>query len=239
MPGRGMAENLARSPRSRWSSSRERQWRYSVAIDVLGGVLEQAVGAEPAGNRRRHESPARSASPIRPFGVVDINRLATPMPTARRARCGWRPHKVARPRTATSVSRRRGSSIRPPSPRAAPAWPERQPISWPSSRRSAKAARRSCRHRQRRAALRTMRSAIVRYRRRRPSASPSAGRSCSIRPRPSRPVSAGTWQLGRRLRPFLVRRSGEAALTVVSFSNTAVDGVIGAYPGAIRDAVYG
>ncbi|MDQ0395938.1 serine hydrolase domain-containing protein [Labrys monachus] len=44
-PGRGMVENLERIAAQPLAFAPGTAWRYSVAIDVLGGLLEQAAGA--------------------------------------------------------------------------------------------------------------------------------------------------------------------------------------------------
>ncbi len=75
-PGLSLADNLARLAQVPLASPPGAAWRYSLAIDVLGGVLEAADGAAlPAIVARTVTGPLRLNDTA--FTVTDIRRLVT------------------------------------------------------------------------------------------------------------------------------------------------------------------
>lgn len=234
-PGRGMAENLARIAAQPLAFAPGTSWRYSVAIDVLGGLMERAAG---------NSLPAILAERVTgPLGLADTEFVASAperLATAY-ADCSPRPIRMA---DQQPVQGKDGIlHFAPPRAFDPTAFPSggggmvgtagdflafleavRQggaPILSPDSVRL------------------LSENAIGSFDTGVPGRSFSLGWSISRDPAAAGlPYSHGTWQWGGVYGNFWfvdpVRR-----LSVVSFTNTAVAGVNGAYPDAIRDAVYG
>lgn len=83
-PGLALAQNLARIVSAPLAYAPGTSWRYSVATDVLGAVLEKATGmALPAVVQREVTGPLRMRDTA--FHAVDASRLAVPYRDARPA----------------------------------------------------------------------------------------------------------------------------------------------------------
>ncbi|TWI70104.1 CubicO group peptidase (beta-lactamase class C family) [Pseudoduganella lurida] len=83
-PGLSMAENLARIAAAPLAYAPGTGWRYSVATDVLGAVLQQASGMPLAQLVQREiTGPLRLRETA--FGVVEASRLAVPYRDAKPA----------------------------------------------------------------------------------------------------------------------------------------------------------
>lgn len=83
-PGLSLAENLARIASCPLAYPPGTGWRYSVATDVLGAVLQEATGmALPAIVQREVTGPLRMRDTA--FHVIDADRLAVPYRDARPA----------------------------------------------------------------------------------------------------------------------------------------------------------
>jgi len=83
-PGLSLEENLARIAAAPLAYAPGTGWRYSVATDVLGAVLEKAAGMPlPAIVQREVTGPLRMRDTA--FHVADAERLATPYRDAKPA----------------------------------------------------------------------------------------------------------------------------------------------------------
>jgi CubicO group peptidase (beta-lactamase class C family) len=83
-PGLSLEENLARIARAPLAYAPGAGWRYSLATDVLGAVLQQATGmALPMVVQREVTGPLRMRDTA--FHVVDATRLAVPYRDAKHA----------------------------------------------------------------------------------------------------------------------------------------------------------
>ncbi|WP_392387851.1 serine hydrolase domain-containing protein [Burkholderia gladioli] len=132
-------ENLRRLASAPLSFAPGSGWQYSLALDVLGAVVERATGQPLAG-----AVDALVAQPLgmRDCGFVSAEPSASPCltTTASRSRCACATASRCRCRKATArpcVSRPRACSSRAPIPRAAPACTARPTMSCARSRRSA------------------------------------------------------------------------------------------------------
>lgn len=234
-PSLSMAENLARIAAQPLAFAPGSAFRYSVAIDVLGGLLESAAGAS---------LPELVAAKVtRPLGLADtefhpskIDRLATAYADgADRAVRMDDPHTVSSDDMSFTFSPSRafdratfasgGAGMVGTAPdflRFLEAVRQGgAPILLPES-----------------VDLLT-RNAIADFDTGVAGRGFSLGWSIFDHPEASgAPVSPGTWQWGGVYgHSWFV--DPVRALSVVSFSNTALAGVGGPYPEAIRDAVYG
>ena len=234
MPGRGMAENLAKIAAQPLAFEPGTKWNYGVSIDVLGGLLEQATGKGLAAIvEETVTGPLGMADTA--FSVTDRSRLATAYADGRP------PHRMAAFEVVQSEDIRFGFA------------PDRifDPASFPSGGAGMVGTATDFLR-----FLETMRkggapilspagyeklatNALGPLPMDRPGVGFSLGWSLVLDPALAEtPASAGSWRWGGVYgHDWLVDPARR--LTIVSFSNTAVEGCIGDYPKAIARAVYG
>jgi CubicO group peptidase (beta-lactamase class C family) len=235
MPGRGMAENLERIAAQPLAFAPGTAWRYSVGIDVLGGAMEQAAGKS---------LPAIVAERITgPLGLADTEFVASRPERLATAYADGAPRPI-RMAEHQPVQGKDGMLHFAPGRAFDPtAFPSGgggmvgtagdfltfleamrqggEPILSPPS-----------------IAL-LSRNAVGSFDAGLPGRGFGLGWSISRDPAAAGlPFSAGTWQWGGVYgHSWFVDPARR--LSVVSFTNTAVAGVNGAYPDAIRAAIYG
>lgn len=234
-PGRGMDENLAKIAAQPLAFAPGTSWAYSVGIDVLGAVLEKATGLG---------LPEIVAAQVtRPLGLADTAFL---------------PADPARLATAYADGDPRPTPMAPVQPVTGKAGmltfaPDRNfdPGSFPSGGAGMfgtagdflaflEAMRRGGAPILSAKSLELLsQNAIGAFDTTVPGRGFSLGWSITYDPGAgASPFSPGTWQWGGVYgHSWFVDPVGK--LSVVSFSNTAVAGVNGPYPDAIRAAVYG
>ena len=234
MPGRGMAENLARIAAQPLAFPPGTAWRYSVAIDVLGGLMEKAA---------EKSLPEILAERVTgPLSLADTEFVAT------------RPERLAIPYADGTPRPIRMADHQPVQGKDGILYfsPPRafDPASFPSGGGGMvgtardflafiEAVRRGGAPILSPASVRLLsENAIGSFDTGVPGRGFSLGWSISRDPAAAGlPYTPGTWQwggvYGHSWFVDPVRK-----LSVVSFTNTAVAGVNGAYPDAIRDAVY-
>jgi CubicO group peptidase (beta-lactamase class C family) len=234
-PGRGMAENLEKIAAQPLAFAPGTAWCYSVAIDVLGGAMEQAAGAS---------LPDIVAQRVtRPLGLADTEFMPTKRDRLAIAYADGTPQPT-RMADHQPVQGKDGvlhfSPIRAFDPASFPSGGAGMVGTASDFLAFLEAVGRGGAPILSPASVRLLtENAIGNY------DTGVAGRGFSLGWSIARdpaaaglPYSPGTWQWGGVYGHFWfvdpVRK-----LFVVSFSNTAVAGVNGAYPDAIRDAVYG
>ncbi|WP_413991062.1 serine hydrolase domain-containing protein [Labrys okinawensis] len=234
MPGRGMAENLARIAAQPLAFSPGSAWRYSVAIDVLGGLMENAA------DKSLPEIVAERVTA--PLGLDDTEFLAT------------KPERLAIPYADGAPRPIRMADLQPVQGKDGMLFfcPPRafDPTSFPSGGGGMvgtagdfltfiEAVRQGGAPILSPASVHLLsENAIGGFDTGVPGRGFSLGWSISRDPTAAGlPYTVSTWQwggvYGHSWFVDPVRK-----LSVVSFTNTAVAGVNGAYPDAIRDAVY-
>ncbi|GLS20890.1 hypothetical protein GCM10007874_39070 [Labrys miyagiensis] len=234
MPGRGMAENLARIAAQPLAFPPGSAWRYSVAIDVLGGLMEKAA------DKSLPEIVAERVTG--PLGLADTEFVAT------------KPERLAAAYADGTPRPTRMADIQPVQGKDGILYfcPPRafDPTSFPSGGGGMvgtardfltfiEAVRRGGAPILSPASVRLLsENAIGSFDTGVPGRGFSLGWSISRDPTAAGlPYTPGTWQwggvYGHSWFVDPVRK-----LSVVSFTNTAVAGVNGAYPDAVRDAVY-
>ena len=233
-PGRGMAENLAKIAAQPLAFAPGTAWRYSVAIDVLGGVMEQAAGKSlPAIVAEKVTGPLGMADTA--FSVLDRNRLAV-------AYADGSPPAVMAPFEAV-----------PADNGAIGFAPDRifDPASFPSGGAGMagtagdfltflEAIRKGGAPILSPASVALLsQNALGGIDMARPGVGFGLGWSILLDPALAEsPATVGAWRWGGVYgNDWLVDPARR--LTVVSFTNTAVEGCMGAYPKAITRAVYG
>lgn len=233
-PGRDMASNLARIAAQPLAFAPGTAWQYSVAIDVLGGVLEAATGkglGEIVAERVTGPLGMRDTA----FSVADRERLSV-------AYADGTPPQRMTPFTAV-----------PADGNVFGFAPDRifDPASFPSGGAGMagtapdflvflEAMRKGGAPILSSASLRLLsNSALDGIDMQRPGVGFSLGWSILLDPSlADTPASAGAWRWGGVYgHDWLVDPARR--LTVVSFTNTAVEGCIGDYPKTITRAVYG
>lgn len=235
MPGRGMAENLEKIAAVPLMFAPGTAWRYSVAIDVLGGLLEQAVGASlPQIVADKVTGPLGLADTA--FSVTDLDRLAVAYADGapRPVRMG-EPHKVeGKDGTLVFSPARIFDPTSFPSGGAGMAGTAGDILRFLEAIRKGGAPIVSL------SAVKLLAdNAVGSFDTGVAGRGFSLGWSIMLDPALTRsPSSPGAWQWGGVYgHSWFVDPAKK--LSVVSFSNTAVAGVNGAYPDAVRDAVYG
>lgn len=236
-PGLSLAENLSRLAATRLKFRPGEAWRYSLALDVLGGVLERATGQTlPEVVREKVTAPLGVTDTD--FQVRDLSRLVVPYA----GRETGEPERMTDGTTATLP----GISIR-----FVPSW-ILDPRSYPSGGggmagtagdilRILDAIRAGGAPILSPATVEAMATAHVG-----PAAQTQGpgwgfayGGAVLVDPAPTgTPQAPGTLQWGGVYghRWFIDRANG---LTVVVLTNTAFEGMAGTFPIDIRNAVYG
>jgi len=234
-PGLSLEENLARLTRAPLLFEPGSKWNYSLATDVLGGVIAKAGGAPlPEVVRRLVTGPLDSDASFSPPAA---NRLATPYADGKPA-----PTRMTDPQ---GVPFLQGTLLYSPSR----IW---NPASYPSG--GAGMLGTAAGYLKFLEAVRTGGGKILR------SESVALmtqnqvgdldvlqsggtfgwglGFSVLKKPAPNMPWAAGTFEWGGVWgHNFWVDPS--AKLTTIIFTNTAIAGMIGEFPDAVRDAIYG
>jgi CubicO group peptidase (beta-lactamase class C family) len=234
-PGRGMAENLAKIAAQPLAFAPGTAWQYSVGIDVLGGLLEEAAGKSlPEIVAERVTRPLGMVDTA--FAVVDRARLAT-------AYADGNPRAI------------RMSAVQPVqgTDRILTFAPDRifDPNSFPSGGagmagtavdflKFLETIRRGGAPILSPDSVRLLsENALGAVDTGGPGVGFSLGWSIIVDPvKAETPASAGSWRWGGVYgHDWLVDPARR--LTIVSFTNTAVEGCTGAYPKAIGRTVYG
>lgn len=234
MPGRGMPENLERIAAQPLAFAPGTSWRYSVAIDVLGGLMEKAADRSlPTILAERITGPLELADTE--FVATRPERLATAYADGKPSPIRMADHQPVQGKDGV-LHFAPGRAFDPtafPSGGAGMVGTARDFLAFLESMRKGGEPILSP------ASVRLLReNAIGGF------DTGVAGRGFSLGWSVSRdphaaglPYSVGTWQWGGVYgHSWFVDPTKE--LSVVSFTNTAVAGVNGAYPEAIRDAVY-
>ncbi|MCX5497624.1 serine hydrolase [Kaistia dalseonensis] len=235
MPGRGMAENLEKIAAVPLMFAPGTSWRYSVAIDVLGGLLEQAIGKTlPDIVAEQVTRPLGLADTA--FSVTALDRLATAYADGKP-----RPTPMTEPQR---VEGKDGALIFSPGrlfdPTSFPSGGAGMAGSAPDFLRFLETIRKGGAPIVSLSGVKLLsENAIGTFDTGVPGRGFSLGWSITIDPAASQsPFSPGSWQWGGVYgHSWFVDPARK--LSVVGFSNTAVAGVNGAYPDAIRAAVYG
>ena len=211
------------------------EWRYSIATDVLGAVIERASGpAAGAGGQKWVTGPlAMTDTDFRRWTPRARRPLTLTIP-ASHAACASRivyPSSTAAP---VFICRRRVRWIRRRTPPAAPAWSVRRRISAPAGNVAPGRAGTANRlgggadHQPNRRSA----DAVLAVARLRPGITvlkdPVAAQT---------PESVGSWRMGGTYgHSWFVDPARQ--LSVVAFTNTALEGMSGAFVGEICQAVY-
>jgi CubicO group peptidase (beta-lactamase class C family) len=240
-PGLSMEENLRRIASAPLVTEPGSAWRYSVAIDVLGAVMEQAANKplpEIVAERITHPLEMSNTS----FSVVDANRLAVPYADA-----APRPKRMSDEEVVPVPYTPGGTFIFTPS-RAF------DPTSFPSAGtgmigpasdllRFFETIRRGGRpvlSPESAAQMMQNQNATLPTDAQGPGPGWGFGFGGSVLIDPSAtssPQSRGTWQWGGAYgHSWFV--DPEQRLTVIALTNTAVEGLFGRFPIELRDAIY-
>ena len=238
-PGLSLEENIRRIASAPLVNQPGVAWRYSVAIDVLGAVMERAAGTSlPDIVAERVTRPLGMSDTS--FAVADVHRLAVPYPDAQ-------PHPK-RMSDGEVVPFMTGAGIifhpsRAFDPTSFPSGGGGMIGSAPDLLRFLETIRRGGRpvlSEESAAQMMRNQNANLASNAQGPGPGLGFGFGGSVLVDPSAagsPQSRGTWQwAGVYGHPWFV--DPERKITVIALTNTALEGMIGRFPIELRDAIY-